>query len=92
MGGLLALALQLFTMLLLARIVMSWMVNLTPDWEPKGWVLVLAEVVYTVTDPPVKVTRRVIPPVGTGAVKLDLSVLVLFFLVGLLRLAVVQLG
>lgn len=92
MAGLLALALQLFTMLLLVRIVMSWMVNLTPDWQPKGLVLVLAEVVYTVTDPPVKAIRRVIPPVGAGAVKLDLSVVVLFFLVGLLRLGVLQLG
>lgn len=90
MAGLLALALQLFTMLLLVRIVMSWMVTLTPDWQPRGIMLVVGEAVYTVTDPPVKAIRRVIPPVGAGAVKLDLSVLVLFFLVGFLRLFLVH--
>lgn len=88
----LALALQLFTMALLVRIILSWMVTLTPDWQPRGPMLVLAEAVYTVTDPPVKAIRRVIPPIGSGAVKLDVSVLMLFFIVGILRLMLTQLG
>ena len=38
-----------------------------------------------VTDPPVKALRRVIPPVRLGGVALDLSVLVLFVILAILR-------
>ena len=38
--------------------------------------LVLLEVVYSVTDPPIKALRRVIPPLRIGSVALDLSFLI----------------
>jgi YggT family protein len=51
------------------------------SWRPTGPVLVLAEVVYTITDPPLRALRRVIPPLRIGSVSLDLSFLVLIVLV-----------
>ena len=39
-----------------------------------AWVgLVLAEVVFSVTDPPIKVVRRVIPPLRVGGAALDFA-------------------
>jgi YggT family protein len=47
------------------------------SWRPSGFALVIAEIVYTITDPPLKALRRVIPPLRIGQVSLDLSFLVL---------------
>jgi len=44
-------------------------------------VLVLAEAVYSVTDPPLRLLRRVIPPLRLGAVQIDLAFTVLFLIV-----------
>ena len=38
--------------------------------------LVVLEVVYSVTDPPIKALRRVIPPLRIGNIALDLSFLI----------------
>jgi YggT family protein len=38
-------------------------------------------VIYTITDPPLKALRRLIPPLRLGSINLDLSFLVLVVLV-----------
>lgn len=76
-GEILATILWLYFLVLLARFVIDLVQMLSPDWKPKGPILVLAEVVYTLTDPPLKFLRRVIPPLKIGQIALDLSFLVL---------------
>jgi YggT family protein len=51
------------------------------SWRPSGPLLVVAEVIYTITDPPLKALRRLIPPLRLGSITLDLSFLVLVVLV-----------
>ncbi|MDO5661456.1 MAG: YggT family protein [Brachybacterium sp.] len=75
--GLLYLALLLYMLTLLARLVLEWIQAYARDYRPSGPVLVLFEAVYTLTDPPVRALRRVIPPIRLGQVSLDLSLLVL---------------
>ncbi|HVQ19051.1 MAG TPA: YggT family protein [Actinomycetes bacterium] len=72
------LALYLFLIALIARVVLDLVQLFARDYRPTGLALVLFEVIYTVTDPPIRVLRRLIPPVRLGAVSLDLAVLVLF--------------
>ena len=50
------------------------------DWRPKGAVLVVAELVYTVTDPPLRLLRRVIPSINLGGMRIDIAFLVLMLL------------
>ena len=66
--------------MLIGRLVFDWVRVLARDWRPKGAVLVLAEGVYTVTDPPLKVLRRIIPTITLGGIRIDLAFLVLFLL------------
>jgi YggT family protein len=75
-----SLFLFLFFLMLIGRLVFDWVRVLARDWRPKGAVLVLAESVYTVTDPPLKVLRRVIPTITLGGIRIDLAFLVLFLL------------
>lgn len=69
-----------FFLCLIGRLVLGWITMFARDWRPRGPVLVLAEGVYSVTDPPLRALRRVIPPLRLGAVQLDLAFMVLFLL------------
>lgn len=85
-------ALLLYLIVLVARLVLEWIQAYSRDFRPRGLVLVLFELVYTLTDPPVRTLRRLIPPIRIGAISLDLSLMILLllgsFLLGILaRLA-----
>jgi YggT family protein len=76
---LLYLVVLVFFILLLARLVLDWVQFFAREWRPRGIALVVAEVTYTVTDPPLRALRRVLPPLTLGSVRLDLAFLVLMF-------------
>ncbi len=82
-GSILGLLLWFFLILLIARLILDYIQMFSRSWRPTGVVLVLAEVVYTVTDPPLRALRRVIPPLRIGSITLDLSFLVLFIAVNI---------
>ena len=73
-------ALFLFWLLLIARIVVEFIRSFSRDWHPRGVTVVILEAIMTVTDPPVKLLRRVIPQLTIGAVRLDFSIMVLLLL------------
>jgi len=64
--GLIYIALLLFFVALLIRLVYDWVQMFARDWRPRGAALVAAHVVYSVTDPPLKGLRRLIPLFGSG--------------------------
>lgn len=70
----------LFFVVLLGRLVLDWVQAFARDWRPRGAILVVAELVYTITDPPLKALRKVIPPLTLGTLRLDLAFLVLMLL------------
>jgi YggT family protein len=84
LGQVLQVALWVFLLLLIVRLVMDYVMMFARSYEPRGLALVLLEVTYTVTDPPLKALRRVIPPLRIGGIALDLSFLVLFIAVQIL--------
>ena len=73
--------LSLYLLLLIGRLILSWITAFARSWEPRGIVLLLAEAIYTATDPPLKLLRRYLPSVRLGNVALDLSFTVLFIVV-----------
>jgi YggT family protein len=79
--GLLRFVVFLFLVALIIRLVFDWVQVFSRDWRPRGVVLVLAEPVYSVTDPPLQALRRVLPPLRLGAVQLDLAFTALFLIV-----------
>jgi YggT family protein len=73
--------LWIYLLLLIARLIFSWIQAFSRSWSPRGPVLVVAETVFTATDPPLKFLSRFIPVLKLGSVALDLSFMVLFFVV-----------
>jgi len=83
-GTVISWVLWLFLLVLFARMILSWIPVLVRDWEPRGPMLVVAELVYSITDPPLRALRKVLKPVRIGNVMLDLAFIALAILVSIL--------
>ena len=68
--------LYLYTFVLFARLIMSWVLVLT-QYRPSGAAAMAFEFVYSVTDPPLKLLQRWIPAINMGRFSLDVSFIVL---------------
>lgn len=88
-AGFLNAALVIYVLVLLARLVLEWIPVFNREWRPRGGGLVAAEIVYTLTDPPIKLFRRLIPPLRVGAIAIDfgfaLTMLLCFVLLAITR-------
>lgn len=71
--------LLIYTLLLFARLLLDWIPFFNREWRPKGAGLVAAELVYTVTDPPLRLLRRFIPPLRVGGVAIDFGFAIVMF-------------
>jgi len=67
-----------FWAMLWVRFVVDWVQVFARSWQPRGVLLVALELVYSVTDPPIKALRRAIPPLRIGSFALDLGFLIVF--------------
>ena len=83
-GRILSSLIQIFLLMLFARLILDYVRLFARNWRPRGIVLALAEIIFAITDPPLKFVRRFVPPLRLGAVNLDLSFIVIFFAVQLL--------
>lgn len=72
--------LLIYVFVLLARLILEYIPVFNRSWRPKGVGLVLAELVYTVTDPPIKLFRRFIPPLRIGTIAIDFAFAITIFL------------
>ncbi|MFG2000104.1 YggT family protein [Spirillospora sp. NPDC048911] len=90
-GTVLSALLYIFLLFLIGRLILEVLQSFARSWRPKGLVLVIAEATYTVTDPPLKLLRRFIPPIRLGNVALDLSFTVLILVVWVMIIFVQEL-
>ncbi|MFZ1997035.1 MAG: YggT family protein [Solirubrobacteraceae bacterium] len=73
--------LTFYLVILIGRMIFGWVQVFAREWRPTGILLVVAEGIFTATDPPLKFLRRFIPPLRIGMVAMDLSFMVLFIVV-----------
>ncbi len=69
-------ALWVFIALMWIRFVVDWVQIFARNWAPSGILLVVLELVYSATDPPIKALRKVIPPLRVGSIAIDLSFII----------------
>ena len=88
-GSIVELVLTLYVLVLIARLVLDYIPLFNRQWRPKGAGLVLAELAYTLTDPPIRFFRRVVPPLRLGTISLDfgfaLTMIVVLILMTVVR-------
>ena len=73
--------LTIYLVILIARMVVTWIQMFERQWVPRGVILIIAEGIFTATDPPLKFLRRYIRPLRIGTVAIDLSFMVLFIVI-----------
>ena len=78
-------ALTVYLLLLIARWIIDLVLVLSRSFRPTGPLVLLFEIVYTATDPPLRFIRRFIPPLRVGSVALDLGFLLLFIVILVLQ-------
>jgi YggT family protein len=83
--------LNLFLIALIGRLILDYIRIFSPNFRPRGFLLALAELIYSVTDRPLRFVRQFVPPLRLGGISLDLSFIVVFFVVQLLMRLVVLL-
>jgi len=84
-ASLIASLLSLYVLILIARLVLEYVSIFARDWRPKGPLLLISETVFTLTDPPLKAIRKVVPNLRIGSVALDLSFIILLFAISITR-------
>ncbi|MFV0433236.1 MAG: YggT family protein [Leucobacter sp.] len=72
-GTVLVVLLRIYTVVLWVRFVIDWILVLNRRFRPRGLVAVLVELVFTVTDPPIRMFRKILPPIRLGQISLDLG-------------------
>ena len=83
-GQILATILFFYQLIFFARIILDLLQIFARSWQPRGALLIVAEGIYSVTDPPLRLLRRFIPPVRLGGVALDFSFLLLLIVLQIL--------
>ena len=83
-GQVIATVLWLYWLVLIGRLIFDFVQIFARSWRPRGPLLIVAEVIYSLTDPPLRLLRRVIPPLKLGGIQFDLAFLVLIIVVQIL--------
>ena len=77
-------ALLVFLLLLIFRLIMEYVFMFARSFRPEGAIAIALELCYSVTDPPLKALRRVLPPLRIGQISIDLGFIILFIVVRIL--------
>jgi YggT family protein len=78
--GAICILLTVYLVILFVRVLASWF-----PVRPSGLVRRVLEVVYTLTEPVLRLVRGVLPPIRLGGVAFDLSPIIIFIVIGILQ-------
>jgi YggT family protein len=81
--------LNLFMYALIARLIIDYVQIFARNWRPNSFLIPFFELIFTVTDPPMKFVGRFVPPLRLGGVAIDLSFIVLFIAIDLAKKIIV---
>lgn len=72
-AGILYTALLIYLLIMWVRFVLDIVRAVNRQWRPGGFILVVSEVAYLLTDPPIRLVRRLVPPIRAGGMALDFA-------------------
>nr|WP_302471036.1 YggT family protein [Corynebacterium faecium] len=80
----------LYSLLVIVRIIIEMVQAFSKQFDPPHWFIMVAEPIFRMNDPPVNALRKLIPPLrlGGSGVGLDVSVIVLFFILMLIQMLI----
>lgn len=88
MSGIVCLVLTVYWVILIVKIIASWVIGFSGGRSPGGIARTALGAVDAVTDPVLRLVRGVLPPIAIGRMGLDLSPIIVFIVLGILLQAV----
>jgi YggT family protein len=79
------LALDLYWWVLIIRLISDLVMSFSRGWRPSGILVPILEVVFTLTDPPLRFIRRFIPPLRIGGISLDFAFIIVLIGISILE-------
>ncbi|MEW6060107.1 MAG: YggT family protein [Actinomycetota bacterium] len=83
----LCIIITVYTIVLFIRVIVSWVELLGFRRPYSGPIRVILDLLDDVTEPVLKPLRALIPPIRAGAVGIDLSIIIAFVVLAVLRFA-----
>jgi YggT family protein len=74
---------QLYMLVLVVRLVIDLVMAFSRFWRPQRAMAAVAEIIFILTDPPLRLVRKVVKPIRFGPMSLDLAFLVVVIAVSL---------
>lgn len=71
-------AITAYIALLFVRAAIDWVRFFARDWRPPLALMTIFNLVYALTDPPIRAANRLVPPARIGVVALDLGFFIVF--------------
>jgi YggT family protein len=90
--GVVGYILWVYILLIWARVIVDFTRQFARKWRPAGVAAIGVELVYITTDPPIRLLRRLVPPLRVGTVSLDLSVIIVLIVLYIVRQVVLTIG
>ena len=88
LSSLLVQLLGLFKLALFARIIIDYVRMFARNWRSNAFFLAIFEVIYSITDRPMRFVQRFVPPLRLGGVAIDLSFIVLLIAINFAQTAI----
>lgn len=79
---------EAYITVLFIRMILDWVAVLAPRWRPQSVIASLIDIVYAITEPPLRWLRRYIRPIPMGPVAMDVSFIVLYTALVVLRILI----
>ncbi|KAB7790522.1 YggT family protein [Bifidobacterium leontopitheci] len=79
---------EAYITVLFIRMIVDWVAVLAPRWRPRGVVASLIDIIYSLTEPPLRWLRRYIRPIPMGPIAMDVSFIVLYTALVVLRILI----
>ncbi|WEV69774.1 YggT family protein [Bifidobacterium sp. ESL0775] len=80
--------LGLYGTVLFIRVLIDWVFVLAPRWRPGHVLGSIIRVFYILTDPPLRWLQRFIPPIRLGNMGLDVTPMILWFIIAVLEVII----
>nr|WP_239539178.1 YggT family protein [Arcanobacterium pluranimalium] len=85
-------ACEAYILILIGRVILDFAQIFARDWQPQGVLLVVANWIYRLTDPPLRYIGRYVPPLRFGGIAIDIGFLVLYFSIKLLMFLITRIA
>lgn len=75
-----------YLLIMIVRMILDWTMVLIPRLRLRGIFNFIARIIYFLTEPPLRLLRKFVPPMNCGSISFDVSYMLLYFVLYVLQI------